>query len=83
MVERLFSSKLILCDSTLKDISNIVSAFDEVQSKGTSAVLFTVVSANGSTYRKAGARMLMLPDERLVGMISGGCLDSDLLLRAR
>jgi xanthine/CO dehydrogenase XdhC/CoxF family maturation factor len=47
------------------------------------AVLASVVHAEGSTYRRPGARVLVLPDERTVGLLSGGCLEGDLLLRAR
>lgn len=46
-------------------------------------MLGTVVRVRGSTYRRAGARVLVLGDERTVGLISGGCLEGDLALRAR
>jgi xanthine/CO dehydrogenase XdhC/CoxF family maturation factor len=42
------------------------------------AVLATVVNTTGSTYRKPGARMLILPEGRYVGLLSGGCLEGDL-----
>jgi xanthine/CO dehydrogenase XdhC/CoxF family maturation factor len=42
------------------------------------AALATVVSTAGSTYRKAGARMLIEADGRLTGLLSGGCLEHDL-----
>ncbi len=37
----------------------------------------------GSTYRRPGARCLVLPDGRSIGSISGGCLEEDVRLRAR
>lgn len=43
------------------------------------AVLATVVHTSGSTYRKAGARMLLSDERRLAGSISGGCLEGDLI----
>jgi xanthine dehydrogenase accessory factor len=46
------------------------------------AVLATVVSTAGSTYRKPGARMLLLADGSYIGLLSGGCLESDLQLHA-
>jgi|SRR5581483_515470 len=46
------------------------------------AVLATVVHVNGSAYRRPGARMLILPDGRRVGSISGGCLESDVSRKA-
>jgi xanthine dehydrogenase accessory factor len=47
------------------------------------AVLATVVGTHGSTYRKAGARMLLYPNGRRVGLLSGGCLEADLAEHAR
>jgi len=46
-------------------------------------VLATVVSTAGSTYRKAGARMLIMADGSYLGLLSGGCLESDLMLHAQ
>ena len=45
-------------------------------------VLATVYETAGSTYSKAGARMLITGDGRFQGMLSGGCLEGDLALRA-
>ena len=45
--------------------------------------LATLVHVQGSSYRSVGARALALPDGDTVGMISGGCLEGDLLERAR
>jgi len=43
-------------------------------------VLATVVATAGSTYRKAGARMLIMADGTYLGLLSGGCLEADLRL---
>jgi xanthine/CO dehydrogenase XdhC/CoxF family maturation factor len=45
-------------------------------------VLATVVSTAGSTYRKPGARMLIMADGSYLGLLSGGCLEADLKLHA-
>lgn len=45
-------------------------------------VLATIVSTAGSTYRKAGARMLIRGDGSCIGLLSGGCLEADLALHA-
>ncbi|MBS0376337.1 MAG: XdhC family protein [Proteobacteria bacterium] len=42
------------------------------------AALATIVATAGSTYRKAGARMLIESGGRLTGLLSGGCLEQDL-----
>jgi xanthine dehydrogenase accessory factor len=46
-------------------------------------VLATVVATAGSTYRKPGARMLLMADGSYIGLLSGGCLESDLQIHAR
>ncbi len=46
-------------------------------------VLGTVVSTEGSTYRKPGAMMLIAEDSSYRGLISGGCLEADLAAHAR
>lgn len=48
-----------------------------------SCVLATVVATSGSTYRKPGARMLILAEGAYLGLLSGGCLESDLIHHAR
>lgn len=45
--------------------------------------MVTVVKVTGSAYRRPGARMLMTAAGEVTGMISGGCLESDVQERAR
>jgi xanthine/CO dehydrogenase XdhC/CoxF family maturation factor len=45
--------------------------------------LATVVKVDGSAYRHSGARMLIFSDGRRIGSISGGCLEADVVERAR
>lgn len=47
------------------------------------AVLATLVRVEGSSYRRPGARLLLTADGRRIGAISGGCLEEDLVERAR
>ena len=46
-------------------------------------VMATVVATAGSTYRKPGARMLILEDGSYFGLLSGGCLEADLKIHAQ
>lgn len=46
-------------------------------------VLATLVSVAGSSYRRPGARLLLTPHGERIGSISGGCLEEDVLARAR
>ena len=66
----------------MKEIRDIVSAYNEAQKQGLRAALATVVRVQGSAYRKAGARMLIAEDGKLTGAVSGGCLDGHLLRKA-
>jgi xanthine/CO dehydrogenase XdhC/CoxF family maturation factor len=50
---------------------------------GGPCALATIVATAGSTYRKAGARMLIEADGRITGLLSGGCLEQDLRERTR
>ncbi|MFD2144679.1 XdhC family protein [Mucilaginibacter antarcticus] len=67
----------------MKEITDIVNAFDEAIKQGKKTALATVVSVEGSAYRRAGARMLITEDGQLTGAISGGCLEGDALRKAR
>lgn len=46
-------------------------------------VLGTVIATEGSTYRKPGAMMLIAANNNYHGLISGGCLESDLASHAK
>ena len=63
----------------VKEILERVSMFGTDEQ----AVLATVVDLQGSGYRRPGARMLIMPDAETVGMVSGGCLESDVMERAK
>ena len=50
--------------------------------QGGAQALVTLVRVEGSSYRRAGARMLVCGDGEYVGGISGGCLEAEVLRRA-
>lgn len=50
--------------------------------ESTPAVLATLVSVAGSSYRRPGARLLVRADGSRIGSVSGGCLEEDVLARA-
>jgi len=66
----------------MKEINDIIRAFDEAQKLGRQMALATVVHVEGSSYRRPGARMLVTDDGKLTGAISGGCLEGDALRKA-
>jgi len=57
--------------------------FHQYAERGEPLVLATIAATIGSTYRKAGAQMLIAGDGRSAGLLSGGCLEADLMERAR
>ena len=56
--------------------------FLQYQAQGLPLVLATVVGTVGSTYRKSGAQMLIAGNGDSAGLLSGGCLETDLAERA-
>src|SRR2546430_590003 len=50
---------------------------------GVESVLATLVTVQGSSYRRPGARLLVRRDGSRLGSISGGCLEEDVVARAR
>lgn len=67
----------------MKEIKSILKAYQNLDHATTRAALATVVRVEGSSYRRTGARMLVMDDGTWVGGISGGCLEGDALKRAR
>lgn len=67
----------------MKELQDVVEAFEKVEQFGQIAALATIVKVGGSTYRRPGARMLMSQDGQLMGSISGGCLESDVFEHAQ
>src|SRR5512146_2457739 len=67
----------------MKELQSIVDAAAEAERVGAQTILATVVHVEGSTYRRPGAHLLVTEDGRYAGSISGGCLERDLVERAR
>jgi xanthine dehydrogenase accessory factor len=67
----------------LRELEKIISEIRRLRTQGMRCVLATVVDVAGSAYRLPGARMLVTEAEWLAGSISGGCLESDVVTRAR
>src|SRR3954449_5682864 len=67
----------------MKELRAIVEAFEQARSDSKACALATVVGVSGSAYRRPGARMLITEEGQTTGGVSGGCLERDVLLRAR
>ncbi len=63
----------------IQQIINKLKAFSPEEKN----ILATVIDLKGSGYRLPGAKMLISADGDAFGTVSGGCLESDVLERAR
>src|SRR5437763_8239466 len=55
----------------------LLRAANERVSRGEPVALTTVVATRGSTPQKAGARMLIFADGKMLGTIGGGCIEAE------
>ena len=67
----------------MKELKDIIAAYNQAEKDGKQSALATVVHLEGSAYRRPGARMLVTDDGKLTGAISGGCLEGDALRKAQ
>ena len=67
----------------MKEIRQIIEAYGQIDFSKNSAALAMVARVEGSSYRRTGARMLVLDNGTYLGGISGGCLEGDALRRAK
>jgi xanthine dehydrogenase accessory factor len=61
----------------------VFDALTEALKRGEETALVTIVSAQGSTPQRVGAKMLVFSDGRTVGTIGGGCYENDAFWKAR
>ena len=59
-------------------LAPLLPLYERERSAGRALVLGIVLETAGSTYRKPGALMLIASDGDYAGLLSGGCLESDL-----
>ncbi|MDB6025031.1 MAG: xanthine and dehydrogenase maturation factor, XdhC/CoxF family [Verrucomicrobiales bacterium] len=65
----------------MKELLEICAALEELGDAP--CALATVINVEGSAYRRPGARMLLTLEGDSWGMVSGGCLESDVMDHAR
>lgn len=66
-----------------QNIHQLVEACRSVAPSGEKLVLATIIHTEGSTYQKAGARMLIRESGELMGILAGGCFEGDLREQAQ
>lgn len=67
----------------LHEIKNIVRSAKIAHEKGVKTVLASVVSLEGSSYRRPGVRMSIQEDGKMIGAVSGGCVEKEILRQSQ
>ena len=65
----------------IHEFKQIIEAY-QASRNDLSAVLATVVALDGSSYRRPGVRMLILSDGKMIGAVSGGCVEKEIRRQA-
>jgi xanthine dehydrogenase accessory factor len=68
--------------SIMTETKAIIDSYFLAQTLNVRSALATVVSVEGSAYRRPGVRMLITETGQTTGMLSGGCLERDVCERA-
>jgi xanthine dehydrogenase accessory factor len=64
-------------------VREIIDTIEQAAAKGEKAVVATVISTIRSAPRQPGAKMVVTEGGKLVGSVSGGCVESDVAERAQ
>ncbi|MBB6463888.1 XdhC family protein [Flammeovirga kamogawensis] len=67
----------------LHELKNIIHTVYKAKQHKIKAVLVTVVGLDGSSYRKPGVRMLILENDEMIGAVSGGCVEKEILKQSQ
>lgn len=65
------------------ELRKIITAYQQLNFAERKVALATVVKLHGSGYRRPGAKMLIVDNGTWIGAVSGGCLEGDVLRKAR
>lgn len=65
------------------EFKDILEAYIVAQKLNQKMVLATVVAVDGSSYRGAGVRMLVLENDNSIGAISGGCVEKEVVRQSK
>lgn len=65
------------------ELKTIFESFALAQKQELKTVLATVVDLDGSSYRKPGVRMLIWENGHMIGAVSGGCVEKEVVSRAQ
>jgi xanthine/CO dehydrogenase XdhC/CoxF family maturation factor len=63
-------------------MGDIMDAIQKWRHEGKQVALATVISATGSAPRREGAKLVVSSAGEMVGSVSGGCVESDVIMQA-
>ncbi|QNL20435.1 XdhC family protein [Hyphobacterium sp. CCMP332] len=66
-----------------QEFKKIIEAAAVANKKGLNCLLASLVALDGSSYRKPGVRMLILEDGQMIGALSGGCVEKEVLKQSQ
>ncbi|CAM3863134.1 XdhC family protein [Alicyclobacillus pomorum] len=64
--------------SRISEAREVFTRIEQAWSDGERTALLTITQVEGSAYRLPGAKMMMTETGKMLGTLSGGCLESDL-----
>ena len=67
----------------LHELKDIIRSAKIAQSLGNKTALASVVSLDGSSYRRPGVRMSIQENGKMIGAVSGGCVEKEILRQAQ
>ncbi len=65
------------------ELHQLLKAYLFCHEQNHKAVLVTLVSLNGSSYRKPGVRMMITQSGQMIGAVSGGCVEKEIKIQAQ
>ena len=67
----------------IHEFRQLIKEYQKAKKANLKCVLATVVALDGSSYRKPGVRMLLIENDTMIGAVSGGCVEKDILRQAQ
>ncbi|WP_248722620.1 XdhC family protein [Seonamhaeicola sp. ML3] len=65
------------------EFKHIINEAIQARKQGLKCVLASVVDLDGSSYRRPGVRMLIIENGNMIGAVSGGCVEKEIVLQAQ
>ncbi len=63
----------------IHEFKKLIQEYNNTKSIGLKSVMASVVSLDGSSYRRPGVRMLITENGKMYGAVSGGCVEKEIL----